>query len=118
MNEQTFPGPIEIPLSTAQEWERRYQDDTTVEDPKNKVKAFLIPRESLEKVLELKTEAVWAYIGINDQKEKTLLFVGAELDPSTGKYINVYGAPGSYQNRSAEAAEEVVYDGARPSPPL
>lgn len=118
MSEETFPGPIEIPLSTAQAWERRFEEDNTVEDPKNKVKAFLIPRESLEKVLELKTEAVWAYIGINDQKEKTLLFVGAEKDPKTGKYLNVYGPPSSDQNKSGDAAEEVVYDGARPSPPL
>lgn len=119
MNEETFPGPIELPLSTAQAWERRYQDDTTVEDPKNKVKGFLIPRETLEKVLELKTEAVWAYLGINDQKERTLLFVGAELDPKTGKYINVYGSSsGADQNKSAESAEEIVYDGVRPSPPL
>lgn len=116
MKEETFPGPIQIPLATAQEWERRYQDDTTVEDSKNKVKAFLIPRESLEKVLELKTEAVWAYIGLNDQKEKTLLFVGAELDPVTKKYINVYGPPKSKRHKS-DAVEEIVYDGSRPSPP-
>lgn len=116
MNEETFPGPIEISLSTAEEWERRYQEDTTIEDQKNKVKAFLIPRESLEKVLALQTEAVWAYLGINDQKEKTLLFCGAEKD-ATGKYINVYGPLGSEQNKSVEGGE-VVYDGARPSPPL
>ena len=118
MNEETFPGPIQIPLSTAKEWEKRYQDDTAVEDQKNKIKAFLIPRESLEKVLELKTEAVWAYLGINDQKEKTLLFVGAEYDPETKKYINVYGPPSSDQSKSADAPDEVVYDGVRPSPPM
>ncbi|WP_264534799.1 hypothetical protein [Flavobacterium sp. N1736] len=118
MSEETFPGPIQIPLATAQEWEKRYEDDTTVEDPKNKVKSYLIPRESLELVLQLNTEAVRAYIGINDQKEKTLLFVGAELDKETGKYVDVYGPP-SQQNKSAqaEAAEDIVYDGARPCPP-
>jgi hypothetical protein len=114
MNEETFPGPIQITLPVAQEWERRYHEDTTIEDPKNKVKAFLIPRESLEKVLELETEAVWAYIGINDQKEKTLLFVGAELDPKTGKYLNVYGPP---SKDGEDAADQIVYDGVRPSPP-
>lgn len=120
MNEETFPGPIEIPLSTAQVWEKRFDEDNTVEDPKKKVKAFLIPRESLEKVLELETEAVWAYIGINDDKEKTLLFVGAELDPKTNKYINVYGPPKSEQNKAAsvDGPVEIVYDGARPSPPF
>lgn len=118
MNEETFLGPIEISKATAAEWEKRYQDDTTVEDAKNKVKAFLIPRESLKKVLELETEAVWAYLGINDQKEKTLLFVGAEYDPETKKYINVYGSSGSAQSKSDEDAADIVYDGVRPSPPL
>lgn len=116
MNEETFPGPIQIPLATAKEWEKRYQEDITVEDAKKKVIGFLIPRESLEKVLELDTEAVRAYIGINDQNEKTLLFVGARLDKETGKYIDVYGPPSSQQK--AAAADEIVYDGTRPSPPF
>lgn len=118
MNEETFPGPIEISLATAKEWEKRYEDDTTVEDPKSKVKSYLIPRESLELVLQLNTDAVRAYIGINDQREKTLLFVGAELDKDTGKYLDVYGPPAS-QNVAARSAEDdiIVYDGARPSPP-
>ncbi|WP_286966699.1 hypothetical protein [Flavobacterium sp. UBA4854] len=115
MNEETFPGPIQIPVATANEWEQRYQDDQSVEDAKKKVKAFLVPRESLKKVLELDTDAVWAYIGINDQKEKTLLFVGAQYDEKTGKYINVYGKADGLNGD--EAAEEVVYDGSRPSPP-
>lgn len=115
MNEETFPGPIQIPVATANEWEKRYQDDTSVEDSKKKVKAFLVPRESLEKVLKLETEAVWAYLGINDQKEKTLLFVGAEYDKETGKWVNVYGTGDGVGG--GEGAEEVVYDGSRPSPP-
>jgi hypothetical protein len=115
MNEETFPGPIQIPVATANEWEKRYHDDNSVEDSKNKVKAFLIPRESLKKVLDLNTEAVWAYLGINDQKEKTLLFVGAEYDKETGKWVNVYGTGDGVEG--GEGAEEVVYDGTRPSPP-
>ncbi|WP_343695288.1 hypothetical protein [Flavobacterium sp.] len=116
MSEGGFPGPIQVPLSTAQEWEKRYEDDSTIEDSKSKVKSYLIPRETLEKVLQLDTEAVRAYIGINDQNEKTLLFVGAKYDKATGKYVDVYGTS-SQQNKSAEAAEDVVYDGTRPSPP-
>jgi hypothetical protein len=115
MNEETF-GPIQIPLTVAEEWEKRYQDDTSIEDPKNKVKSYLIPRESLELVLQLNTEAVRAYIGINDQKERTLLFVGAEQDKE-GKYIDVYGPPKSGQNKAVESVEDIVYDGARPCPP-
>lgn len=116
MSEKPFPEPIEVSLSTAKEWEKRYEDDTTVEDPKNKVKSFLIPRESLEQVLLLNADAVRAYIGINDQKEKTLLFVGAKLDAKTGKYIDVYGPP-VQDNNQESYKEEVVYDGTRPSPP-
>ncbi|MDR7373011.1 hypothetical protein [Flavobacterium aquidurense] len=118
MNEETFPGPIQIPLSKGQEWEERYVDDNSVEDSKKKVTAFLIPRETLVKVLELKTEAVWAHLGINDDKEKTLIFNGAEYDPSTGKYKNVYGPPKGEKSKSEAEAEEVVYDGTRPSPPF
>ncbi|RZJ54038.1 MAG: hypothetical protein EOO44_06415 [Flavobacterium sp.] len=117
MSEDNFPKPVEVSLATAKEWEKRYQDDTTVEDSKTKVKSFLIPRESLETVLELNTSAVRAYIGINDQKEKTLLFVGAELDKATGKYNDVYGPPSSQKRSAAAAADDVVYDGVRPSPP-
>jgi len=115
MSEETFPGPIQIPVATANEWEKRYQNDTTVEELKEKVKAFLVPRESLEKVLALETEAVWAYLGINDQKEKTLLFVGAEYDKETGKWNNVYGTGDGLEG--CDGDDEVVYDGARPSPP-
>ncbi|WP_291140691.1 hypothetical protein [Flavobacterium sp. UBA7680] len=116
MSEKNFPGPIQIPLATAEVWEKRYEDDTTIETRENKVKSFLIPRESLEKVLALDTDAVRAYLGINDQKERTLLFVGAQYDKETGKYVDVYGKSSSEQNK-AEAAEDIVYDGIRPSPP-
>lgn len=120
MNEETFPGPIQISVAKAKEWEKKYHGDTTAAESKKKAIAFLIPRESLEKVLELNTEAVRAYIGINDQNEKTLLFVGAKLDKETGKYIDVYGRSSALQKSAAsetEDAEEVVYDGTRPSPP-
>ncbi|WP_433833194.1 hypothetical protein [Flavobacterium anhuiense] len=115
MNEETFPEPIQVSVNTANEWEKRYQDDTEIEDSKKKVKAFLVPRESLKKVLELDTEAVWAYLGINEQKEKTLLFCGAKYDKEADKWVNVYGTKDGVSGD--EAPEEVVYDGARPSPP-
>ncbi|MBS7255736.1 hypothetical protein [Flavobacterium branchiicola] len=117
MSKEKFPGPIHVPVSTAKAWEKKYDDDSSIEERggKDKVKAFLIPRESLKKVLKLKTDAVFAYIGINDDNEKTLLFVGAKLNPLTGKYENVYGPPENGDN--AEGGEEVAYDGARPCPP-
>lgn len=114
MSEEAFPGPIQVPLAVAKVWEKKYQGDTTVEDPKKKVISYLIPRESLEKVLDLGTTAVRAYIGINDQNEKTLLFVGAKYDEGTGKYVDVYGQ----SNKETSADDPVVYDGTRPSPPF
>lgn len=117
MSEDTFPGPIQVSLATAKEWEKRYQDEITVQDSKTKVKSFLIPRESLETVLQLNTDAVRAYIGINDKNEKTLLFVGAEYDKETGTYNDVYGPPSALQRSESAAADDIVYDGTRPSPP-
>ncbi|GAA3781353.1 hypothetical protein [Flavobacterium ginsengiterrae] len=119
MSEEAFPEAVQIPLSLAKEWEKRYQENTTPEDPKTKVKSFLIPRESLEKVLKLETEVVRACLAINDKDERTLLFVGARLDKETGKYIDVYGEGSSYARAAEDTeAEEVVYDGIRPSPPF
>jgi hypothetical protein len=45
-----------------------------------------------------------------------LLFVGAQYDKETGKYVDVYGKSSSEQNK-VESVEDVVYDGIRPSPP-
>ncbi len=115
MAEEKFPGPIQIPLAVAKEWQKRHDEDTTVEDSKSKVKSYLIPRESLELVLKLNTDAVRAYVGINDQNEKTLFFVGANLDNETGKHIDVYGS--SAKQDGEMTSVEVVYDGSRPSPP-
>ncbi|MFH6999314.1 hypothetical protein ACHRVZ_15385 [Flavobacterium sp. FlaQc-57] len=117
MEEEKFPGPIKVTLPVAKEWEKRYDDDTTIEDSKKKVKSFLIPRESLELVLKLDTTAVRAYIGINDDKEKTLLFVGAQYDPETKKYLDVYGPPPGIDECDGDPIP-LVYDGTRPSPPF
>ncbi|QSW87732.1 MULTISPECIES: hypothetical protein [Flavobacterium] len=121
MSEEIFPGPIKVPLSIAKEWEKRYDESvSTIETARGvqKVKGFLIPRETLENVLKLETTAVRAYLGINDEGEKNLFFVGAEKDDA-GKYIDVYGvgASNGISARAGEEAEEVVYDGTRPSPP-
>jgi hypothetical protein len=114
--EESFPGPVQVALTTAEKWTKEYQSDTTVEDSKNKVKAFLIPRESLKKVLALNTDAVRAYIGLNDQNEKTLLFVGANKDEK-GIYRDVFG-PASKKKKMNSDDDLVVYDGTRICPPF
>lgn len=117
MSEETFPGPIKVTLPVAKEWEKRYDDDTSVEDREKKVKSFLIPRESLELVLKLDTTAVRAYLGINEKNEKTLLFVGAQYDPKTKQYYDVYGPPPGVDECEGDPIP-LVYDGTRPSPPF
>jgi len=115
MNHENFPGSIEISLQTAEKWTKAFQNNIEIEDSKKKVNAFLIPRESLEAVLALKTDAVRAYMGINDSNEKTLLFVGVNKD-ETGIYRDVFGTSQSEKDSSSDG-ESVVYDFTSPCPP-
>ena len=115
MNKENSSESIEVSLQTAEKWTKAFQNNIEIEDSKKKVNAFLIPRESLEAVLALKTDAVRAYMGINDKKEKTLLFVGANKD-ETGIYRDVFGTPQS-DKKGNLGEESVVYDFARPCPP-
>ena len=115
MNNENFPGSIEISLQTAEKWTKAFKNNIEIEDSKKKVNAFLIPRESLEAVLALKTDAVRAYMGINDSNEKTLLFVGPNKD-ETGIYRDVFGTSQSEKDSSSDG-ESVVYDFTSPCPP-
>jgi hypothetical protein len=115
MAEEKFPGKIEISLAVGQEWAKKYRDSTN-EEAKKKIDAYLIPLESLEAVLKLKEtlkiDAARAYKGINELGEQTLMFVGAKLNEKTGIYEDVFLVGDGEDNASA-----VVYDGARPCPP-
>ncbi|MGL5111637.1 MAG: hypothetical protein ACRC6O_03240 [Flavobacterium sp.] len=118
MSKGNFPKNVAIPLTTAEVWTKKYRKETNdnevFKSNNKKVNSFLIPRESLELVLQLNTSAVRAYVGLNDDNHKTLLFVGAEEDES-GVYRDVFGT-----NREASLAESstaVVYDFVQPSPP-
>jgi len=50
------------------------------------------------------------------KKKRLFFFVGAGYDKETGTYNDVYGAPSTLL-RSEAAADDIVYDGVRPSPP-
>lgn len=115
MNNENLSDAIEISLQTAEMWTKAYRGNQELEDANKKVNAFLIPRESLEAVLALKTDAVRAYLGINDKKEKTLLFVGANKDDK-GIYRDVFGT--SQTDGEGDSDEgDIVYDASRPCPP-
>jgi hypothetical protein len=114
MSEEKFPGKIEITLPTAQGWVKKYKEPK-LEAKSKKIDAYLIPLESLQKVMNQKIDAVRAYKGINDEGEETLMFVGAVLNTKTGIYEDVF--PQAFNNEVAKEAE-IVYDGGRPCPPF
>nr|WP_315157126.1 hypothetical protein [uncultured Flavobacterium sp.] len=113
MSEEKFPGKIEITLPTAQEWVKKYKEPK-LEAKSKKIDAYLIPLESLQKVMDQKIDAVRAYKGINELGEETLMFVGTVLNASTGIYEDVF--PQAFNNEVASETE-IVYDGGRPCPP-
>jgi hypothetical protein len=114
MAEEKFPGKIEIALSTGIQWAEKFRNSKTEEA--KKIQAYLIPLESIEKVLKLKKsqqiDAVRAYVGINELGEQNLMFVGAKLDASTGIYKDVFG-----EGTNNIESGSVLYDGSRPCPP-
>ncbi|MBB1192831.1 hypothetical protein DNC80_04015 [Flavobacterium sp. SOK18b] len=116
MINENLSDPIEVSLQTAEKWTKAYRGNQELEDASKKVNAFLIPRESLEAVLALKTDAVRAYMGINDKKEKTLIFVGANKD-ETGIYRDVFGTLGTEKDADLDEDISIVYDASRPCPP-
>ena len=112
---EKFPGKIEIALSIGIQWAEKFRNSKTEEA--KKIEAYLIPLESLEKVLKLKEtkkiDAVRAYVGINELGEQNLMFVGAKLDANTGIYKDVFG-----DGTNNVESGSVVYDGSRPCPPF
>ena len=105
---------VTVPLNTAEVWTKNHREHLSDENGKNRVNSYLISRETLEMVLKLNTTKVRAYIGINENKQNTLIFVGAELEDATGIYRDVYGVEA--QNFEGPNSE-VVYDFSEPSPP-
>lgn len=115
---EDFPKEVAVALTKAEAWTKNYRDEATDHlvsgKDKKKVNSFVIPRETLELVLQLNTEAVRVYLGVNDDKEKTLIFVGAEKDEN-GVYRDKFGT--SSERSKEGSSESVVYDFAQPSPP-
>lgn len=114
MTEEKFPGKIEITLPTAQEWVKKYKKPKVETKSKN-IDAYLIPIESLQKVMDQQIDAVRAYKGINDAGEETVMLVGAVLNTKTGIYEDVF--PNGIGNAEVRDAS-IVFDGSAPCPPF
>jgi hypothetical protein len=72
MDNENFLGQLKFHYKRAEKWTKAFQNNIEIEDSKKESKCFN-SRESLEAVLALKTEAVRAYMGINDNNENTLV---------------------------------------------
>lgn len=114
MDKENAPQDVAIPLKIAETWTKNYREELDFDASKKKVNSYLIPRETLEMVLKLNTNKVRAYVGINDDKLSTLIFVGAELETATGIYRDVFGSQSIIEG---EDESPVVYDFSEPSPP-
>lgn len=117
MENETFPEKVWVELSTAETWAKKHRDHMAVEEPKNRINAYLIPSKALEGVLKLGTEAVRAYIGINDKNEKTLMFVGATYNKETKIYEDVFPESVMVGGEAKATDAPIVYDTSRPCPP-
>lgn len=114
MEEVRKPKNVSVPLKTAEVWTKNYRDDVSSNRPNKKVDSYLVNRETLEKVLELNTSKVRVYVGVNDKKQNTLIFVGAELEEKSAIYRDVFGT-----DESCVEGEDsdIVFDFSEPNPP-
>lgn len=115
MTEEKFPGKIEITLTTAQEWVKKFKEPKEKAKSK-KVDAYLIPLESLQMVMNQQIDAVRAYKGINTAGEETLMLVGTVLNAKTGIFEDVF--PENAGVAKTLGDEPIVFDGGRPCPPF
>lgn len=99
-----------ISLETAQNWARRWRGEEGTYNKHHELHAFLIPKVDLMELLDAGTDAVRAYIGVNENNVEKLMLVGTKYDETTDIYIDkLPGRPGANGN---------IYDFTRPCPPF
>jgi hypothetical protein len=105
----------EISLETAEKWVKNWREPKSDADPKNKVRAYLIPKINLEMVLKQGIDAARAYIGINDAGEQTLMIVGTKYNEKTGIYEDML--PKGVDDGYGDETSPAIYDFSQPCPP-
>ncbi len=113
-----------IPLTTAQNWTKRWKDKESSYNKYHELNAFLIPSVDLVQVLAEKgSDYVRAYIGVEKIAPTTkgekptyvekLMFVATKFNPTTGIYEDML--TDGLGNNSSE--EDGIYDFSQPCPP-
>lgn len=102
------PKPFTIELEDAIRYAKRWRKEEGTYYQHNELHAFLIPKEDFQGILTENVDAVRGYLGVDDNGEEKLMFVGTKYDEVTETYIDML--PG----RSFDEAN--IYDITRPCP--
>lgn len=104
--ESKFDNTVE--LETAQEWAKRWRKQTGEYDRHHEVKAFLIPLQDLQDVIDSGAENVRAYLGADEDGTPKLMMVGTKWDKEHQSHNDMLPGTG---------LDGKVYDFTRPCPP-
>ncbi len=72
-----------IDLTKAREYAKRWREEESDYSNHNKLHAFLIPLDNLKALLDQDVDAVRAYLGVNENNEEKLMFVGTKWSHAT-----------------------------------
>ncbi|PZD77134.1 hypothetical protein [Mesonia sp. K7] len=97
-----------ISLSTAQAWAEKWRKVEGTYNAHHELKAFLIPKADLIRLLEEEVDAVRAYIGVDSHEVEKLMLVGTRLNEESGVYEDML--PDSTPSGN-------IYDFTEPCPP-
>lgn len=99
-----------IGLETARTWAKKWRKVEGTYNAHHEVHAFLIPKDDITQLLDEGIDAVRAYIGVDENDEEKLMFVGTKYDAKTDTYVDM--TPVSVTNKG------LIYDFTRPCPPF
>lgn len=103
--EQTKPDTIS--LEDAITYARRWRKEEGEYYSHHELHAFLIPKDDFLGIITEEMDAVRGYLGVGDDGNEKLMFVGTKYDPATDTYIDLL--PGTPEDYS-------IYDMTRPCP--
>jgi hypothetical protein len=102
------PKPHTIELDDAIRYARRWRKEEGTYYEHHELHAFLIPKDDFQNILTEDIDAVRGYLGVDDDGEEKLMFVGTKYDPVTDTYLDLL--PGR------SIGDNHIYDMTRPCP--
>lgn len=98
--------PDTIDLTDAITYAKRWRKEEGTYNAHHELHAFLIPKEDFQGILTENIDAVRGYLGVDDNGNEKLMFVGTKYDEVTETYIDLTPNMGDYS----------IYDMTRPCP--